>query len=156
MNNKEFHKEFLIAYEDYKDNEEIMNDDCFRYCYKNHNSLSKIYIKDNISEYIDNCDDIKEMQTLYNNIKMQKEKKKIDKWIESVRTIESGNDVTNAFDFLWNIDDDEIWYKISETLADILEYAMYSSEYKNDYKKALIEENFFKKYNKRRQYNDSN
>lgn len=141
MSNKDFHKEFLIAYEDHKDNKELMNEDCFRYCYENHNKLSKEYMKDNICEYIDDCTDIKEMQTLYNNIKKHKEEKKIDNWIDSVRTIKNGDYVTDAFHFLWgSIDDDEIWYKVAEELADILEYVVYKSEYKDEYKEFFIEE----------------
>ena len=73
MSNKDFHKKFLIAYENYKDNKEMMNDDCFRYNYTNHNKMSKEYIKDNIGEYID-CADIKELQELYNKIKEKQEK----------------------------------------------------------------------------------
>ena len=70
-----------------------------------------------------------------------KEEKKIDDWIDSVRTIKNGDYVTDAFYFLWGaIDDDEIWYKVAEELADILEYAVYKSEYKDEYKKFFIEE----------------
>ena len=137
MSNKDFHKDFLIAYEDYKDNKEMMNDDFFRYCYKNHNRLSKMYIKENICEYVDNCTDIKELQTLYNKIKKQKKEKQINKWIESVRTIKCGDYVTDTFDFLWDIDDDDIQYEIAKELANILEYAVYKSKYKNEYQKTL-------------------
>lgn len=140
MSNKDFHKKFLIAYEDYKDNKEMMNDDCFRYNYTSHNRMSKEYIKDNIGEYIDNCGDIKELQELYNKVKEEKEKRKINKWINSVRTVECGDYVTDAFHFLWNMDDDDIWYKVAESLADILEYTIYESEYKDEHKKTFIKE----------------
>ena len=140
MNNEDFFKEFLIAYEDYKNNKILMDDDCFRYNYKSHNNMSKMYIKKNINEYIDNCTDIQELQGMYNKIKKQNKENKINKWIESVRTIECGDYVTDAFDFLWNIDDDDIWYKIAEELANIVEYAVCKSEYKDEHQKKIIEE----------------
>ena len=63
-----------------------------------------------------------------------------NKWIESVRTIECGDYVTDAFDFLWNMDDNDIWYKIAEELANIVEYAVYKSKHKDEHEKELIED----------------